>query len=222
MFTSILLRYLRHRLSHRTYANVCFELNSHRAHQGSLGLAPSRKLHLGAGTRQIAGWLNVDAVGGDLSLDFRQPLPFADKSFDVIVSQHVIEHLDIEHELPPLLHELFRVMADNAILWLSVPDLETVCKCYTNGEAGKLLSDIQSRHPSFGLNGLPESQVVNWLFHQGGEHKNLFDYAILQSLLLRAGFSQIERSDEKALLSDMPDFPPRKDDFLSLYVMAKK
>src|SRR5687767_12152900 len=78
------------------------------------------QLHLGSGDRKITGWLNVDLVDSDLNLDIAKgKLPFPDQQFQVIVSQHVIEHLTIEDELIPLLKECFRTLKPGGELWLS-------------------------------------------------------------------------------------------------------
>src|SRR5712691_8767787 len=46
----------------------------------------SPKLHLGCGTRLVPGWMNVDVVGGDCTVDLAcGSLPWEDATFDVIV-----------------------------------------------------------------------------------------------------------------------------------------
>jgi hypothetical protein len=51
---------------------------------------------------------------------------------------------------------------------------------------------------------------------------NLFDFPLLKYVLGRAGFDDCVRVDEKDLLERFPDFPPRRDDYQSLYVRATK
>jgi SAM-dependent methyltransferase len=87
-------------------------------------LEPScNKLHLGCGSRRVAGWLNVDVIGSDYDIDFITRLPWRSDSFSAIVSQHVIEHLELFGELVPLLSELRRVLQPGGQIWLSCPDM---------------------------------------------------------------------------------------------------
>src|SRR5207237_6970090 len=70
---------------------------------------PHPRLHLGCGARRIGGWLNVDIQCSDFDVDLSRPLPWRTAQFDAIVSQHVVEHLDLKRELLPLLQELRRI-----------------------------------------------------------------------------------------------------------------
>jgi len=183
--------------------------------------AYSNKLHLGCGKRIINGWLNVDIENSDYNVDLGAGvLPWADKSFDAVVSQHVIEHLDLRSELFPLMKEIRRVMKKNGELWISCPDILKACESYLNHRMLDLIEDRKTRFPNYNLHGAPPSQFINDLFHQGGKHKNLFDYEILSWLLASTGFSEVERVDEHALLDRFPEFPHRGDDSQSIYVRA--
>jgi predicted SAM-dependent methyltransferase len=48
---------------------------------------------------------------GDLTIDLREPLPFADGSARSIYSEHTLEHFYREHDAPNLLRECHRVLA---------------------------------------------------------------------------------------------------------------
>src|SRR5436190_19851059 len=136
-------------------------------------LPPSNKLHFGCGERHTPGWTNVDLVNSPFDIDLASALPWRDGVFDAIASQQVIEHLDQERELVPLLRELHRVARPGCELWLSCPDLEKVCRGYVQDQGHGLLIDRNTRYPTQFPEGMPSSQVINVLFHQGGEHKNL-------------------------------------------------
>lgn len=181
------------------------------------------QLHLGCGDRHLSGWLNVDLWGSDLNLDIASgSLPFPDQCFEVIVSQHVIEHLTIEDELIPLLSECHRNLKQGGSIWLSTPDMEKAIHSYVDHRNRDMIEDRQSRMPHWNLDGLPDQHFMNDLFHQALEHRNLFDFDLLKWTLEQAGFSDIERVDEAALLSAYPDFPARRDDYQSVYVKARK
>ena len=181
------------------------------------------QLHVGCGTRRVAGWLNVDLAGSDQDVDLSRPLPWARGHFRAVVSQHVIEHLELRRELIPLLRELRRVCRAGAEIWLSTPDLEVVCRGYLADRGRALVADRLSRHPGWEKQfaGVPVQQVVNYLFHQMGQHKNLFDLELLAWALAQGGFGSCERVREADLLACFPEFPPRHDDAQSLCVRAR-
>jgi predicted SAM-dependent methyltransferase len=213
-------------LSRRTRRGLRFDLMRLRArlkHWGA-GLVPARPLlHLGCGERRIPGFLNVDVVGSEYDVDLGSgKLPWADGSFDAVVAQQVIEHLDLEMELPRLLAEIRRVLRPGGQLWLSCPDMERVCRAYLADGGASLLRDRLKRWPEFSMGDMPPQQMVNVVFHQSGEHLNLFDYSLLAWLLERQGFNAPVRVAEADLLRRFPEFPLRNDDDISLYVRAEK
>jgi len=185
-------------------------------------LPPTNKLHFGCGQRRPPGWTNVDLVNSPFDIDLASPLPWSDGVFDAIASQQVIEHLDQEAELIPLLKELYRVARPGCEMWLSCPDLEKVCRGYLQDQGDGLLRDRNTRYPVQFPEGMPASQVINVLFHQGGEHKNLYDFALLRWLLKESGFTGVERQDEASFLKRFPEFPPRGDDLVAIYVRARR
>jgi predicted SAM-dependent methyltransferase len=183
----------------------------------------ARRLHLGCGNRRVDGWLNCDVSGSEFDLDLAVgQLPFPDSSTDVIVMQHVIEHLDLHDQLIPLFRELYRMFAEGGRLWLSCPDLAKVCAAYLDDRGRALREDRRRRWPDYSLRGAPIQHFVNDLFHQNGEHRNLFDIELLTWALNRAGFLSVQRVTEADLLAAHPEFPPRCDDVQSLYVVASK
>jgi predicted SAM-dependent methyltransferase len=181
------------------------------------------KLHLGCWNRKIDGWLNVDVTNSDYDVDLAcGVLPFPSDHFTVIASQHVIEHLEMRLELIPLLRECNRVMKKGGEIWLSCPDMGKVCRGYGTDKGADLLKDKASRVPGYDLGSAPVQQVINELFHQDGEHRNLFDFELLKWVLERAGFSSVTDVDESKFLAAFPEFLERKDDLQTLYVSAKK
>lgn len=191
-------------------------------HHGRRHPPASDHLHLGCGDRRVPRWLNVDLVRSDFDLDLAcGELPWPDDVFDVVVSQQVVEHLDVLHELLPLLREVHRVSRPGAELWLACPDLAKVCRAYVEDRGRGLLRDRLTRWPEFSLRGLPAQHMVNELFHQGGQHKNLFDFEYLQWLLEQVGFGDCVRHLEADLLARFPEFPRRDDDFHSVYASAR-
>src|SRR5207248_8559917 len=95
-------------------------------------------LHLGCGGQIKVGWINVDVKrGADLTLDIRERLPFSDKSFNVIYSEHFLEHVDYPTDITRLLSECYRILAPGGVFTFGVPDGEMVLRHYvdrTNAE----------------------------------------------------------------------------------------
>lgn len=181
------------------------------------------KLHLGCGKRIIKNFLNVDLQNSEINIDLTsRKLPFPNETFEVILSQHVIEHLDLHLELEPLLKELHRVLKETGFIYLSCPCIKKICESYINDGCKTLVESRKKRFPRWSLKGYPNVQIINELFHQGIEHKNLFDYDLLSYSLRKCGFSNVKEIDEKFLLDKIYDLPRRLDEEQTLYVCASK
>ncbi len=221
--------YIKSKFSQRSFENfksASFEYKrlATRAFQKKRKSTASQpNLQLGAGIRKVNGFINVDLSGADVNLDLTyKTLPWKDNSFKNIVSQHLIEHLYIKDELIPLLKELYRILEKNGSVWLATPDLEKICRSYMEHKCADLVADRKKRMPEWNFEDYPTQHMMNDLFHQEGEHKNLFDFELLSWILNQAGFDQIEKISEKDLLSQFPGFPERNDELQSLYVKAVK
>lgn len=104
------------------------------------GTAPLRLLEVGTGSGGIAHWFGthpsgrysvdaVDVVDNRLVREgFRYHvvtdtrLPFADASFDIVLSNHVIEHVGGRPEQLAHLAELRRVLREDGVGYLAVPN----------------------------------------------------------------------------------------------------
>ncbi|ANW17160.1 glycosyl transferase family 2 [Streptomyces clavuligerus] len=204
-------------------ARLRARLRQRRWARGTRSAPVPRGVHLGCGARRVPGWLNCDVSGSECDIDLAAGrLPFADGSVDAVVMQHVVEHLELKGQLIPLLRELYRVCSDDAVLWLSCPDLAKVCAAYTADRGRALKEDRCRRWPDYSLDGAPVQQFVNDLFQARGRHRNLFDLELLAWALEQAGFRSVERIAEADLLAAHPGFPPRHDDEQSLYVRVCK
>ncbi len=184
---------------------------------------PHAKLHLGCGFKRVEGWHNVDVLGSDQNVDLAcGKLPWNNEVFDLVISQQVIEHLEIDIELEPLLKELHRCMKEGGEIWLACPDMEKVCRNYMEDGGASLVKDRISRHKNFSMNGVPDQHIINILFHQNYEHRNLFDFELLKWLMEKTGFSNITKESESSFNTRCPDIPQRHDDYMALYVKGFK
>jgi len=80
-----------------------------------------RKLNIGCGTDIRDGWINMDIAalpGVDMVHNIENlPLPFEDNSFDEVLCQDILEHV----EYIPILKEIHRIMRPKAVLVIRVP-----------------------------------------------------------------------------------------------------
>ncbi len=91
-----------------------------------------RKLNCGCGSRIAPGWTNIDVYSSGSqvqSVNLLKRWPFADGSFDVAYSSHVLEHFS-PAEADHLISEVRRVLRSGGILRTVVPDLEATCREY--------------------------------------------------------------------------------------------
>ncbi|SIT35927.1 hypothetical protein BN2475_60007 [Paraburkholderia ribeironis] len=156
------------------------------------------KLHLGCGAQRFPGWVNIDARGGDIRMDLRWPLPFADKTVHCVFACHVAEHLYREDELPALLHEVRRVLTPSGVLRLVVPDIEQCLRAYVAGDdrffADRALTWSWSRNCRTRLDHFLGYAGAQQLLENLDGHLYGYDFDTLALVLREAGFTQVERS----------------------------
>ena len=80
------------------------------------------KLHLGAGTKILSGYINHDLVpltGIDLVHDLESyPWPLEDNSIDEIIAENILEHID---NIVRFMEEIHRITRMGAIIKIDVP-----------------------------------------------------------------------------------------------------
>lgn len=117
------------------------------------------KLNLGCGPQVLDGWVNVDyALGARLMKlpllravnrklrvfnvdwderifvhDLTKPFPWSSGSADVVYSSHTLEHLSKE-DGRRFLSECHRVLRDDGVIRIVVPDLRSLIDDYTQGQ----------------------------------------------------------------------------------------
>jgi len=176
------------------------------------------KLHLGCGWRNFGeGWINID--GGDYEhLHYKDitKLPFEDSSVELIYASHVLEYFD-RIEVENLLREWRRVLKDDAVLRLAVPDFESMTKLYSRGESlEKFLG------PLFGRMKMGDSIIY---------HKTTYDLKSLSTVLNNCGFYDIKkynwRDTEHSMFDDhsqayIPHMDKENGTLISLNIECKK
>lgn len=85
-------------------------------------------INLGCGAHFHEDWVNVDfAVTGKnvIAHDLNRGIPFQNDSFDVVYHSHVLEHFSKE-KAEIFIRECYRVLKNNGILRVVIPDLEQI------------------------------------------------------------------------------------------------
>jgi predicted SAM-dependent methyltransferase len=179
-------------------------------------------LHLGCGTKYLAGFVNIDGNlfnKIDLWLDVRNGLPFRSNSIDSIYSTHMFEHFYTD-ELNRLLQECVRVLKNGGGMRLVVPSLENAIAAYTQQRSEWFYDSFPRHFDSLG------GRFSNFVFCDG-QHRTAFDFSYFDEVLHQAGFREVEKSAEaKSRLygSSVPPYEPQDSTDLphSLYVEAFK
>jgi predicted SAM-dependent methyltransferase len=152
-----------------------------------------RLLHLGAGENVLPEWLNTDLHDygrTDLVyLDVRKPFPLPDASFDVVFSEHMLEHLTYA-EGQRCLQECLRILRTGGRIRIATPSLERLARLYDGGE-------LQERYVRWVVETLePELRaplpgaVLNNFFRSWG-HRFIYDPQTLRHALGEAGFVDV-------------------------------
>jgi predicted SAM-dependent methyltransferase len=187
----------------RSMRAVASEFDIQRRHRRAVGAARHirgpLKLNLGCGDGIKKGWVNIDlfADGADLSLDLREPLPFAGDTATVIYTEHFLEHLEFPNEVMSLLREAHRVLHSGGVLRVGVPDAGNLLIAYANGDRERFGQAWNPRYPDWLV--IPMHRL-NYCFRQAGEHKYAYDQEILIKALRDCGFHDVQRSEFSPLL----------------------
>jgi predicted SAM-dependent methyltransferase len=153
----------------------------------------NRKLHIG-GQVKAAGWEILDANPGpivDHVANARDLSVFPDRTFERIYASHVVEHFDYNGELVATLTEWHRVLVPAGILYVSVPDLDTLSRLFLDRQS----LSIEDRF-----------LVMRMIF---GGHIDKYDYHLvglneefLGHFLRLAGFPHVDRVERFGMFND--------------------
>jgi predicted SAM-dependent methyltransferase len=200
------------------------------------------KVNLGCGLAVTAGWVNIDGSLNALVSTLPRPLyrlayrltgasryysedeycrllrdhyfihhdlahsiPLANGVADFVYSSHFLEHL-FRRDGENILAESFRVLKPGGTIRVVVPDLAYALSLYSAGEKEKMLLD----------NFFVEDDDSYY-----ARHKYMYDFAMLDDALKRAGFHDIRRCEfRKGHAPDLASLDNRPDE--SLFVEATR
>jgi predicted SAM-dependent methyltransferase len=170
-----------------------------------------RKLQLGAAEHVLPGWLNTDLHGYSrddvVYLDVRRRFPLPDASFDLVYSEHMLEHLTYG-EGQHCLREAHRVLRPGGTIRIATPSLERLAALYSGGAAAQRYARwaIETLDPEL-AEPLPGA-VINNFFRSWG-HRFIYDPQTLRHALIEAGFVDVQEAPLGELerhLADLPEF----------------
>jgi predicted SAM-dependent methyltransferase len=160
------------------------------------------RVNIGCGAEGHPGWVNVDVIaaeGVNCIYDCRTGLPFADASVRCIFTEHFFEHIDYTEEVPRFLADCHRALVPGGVIRIIVPDGEKYLRAYCAdgwddlAVVRRLTPDHSDAH--FGSRFHTKMEVVNASFRQYFEHKFAYDFATLEFVLRRYGFTDVQRQE---------------------------
>jgi len=171
-----------------------------------------RRLQLGAGDHPHADWLNTDlhdyGRGDELVyLDVRKRFPLPDASFDVVYSEHMIEHLTYA-EGQRCLQECLRVLRPGGRIRIATPSLQRLAALYDGGETADRYVHWAVRTLQPEVDAPLPGVVINNFFRSWG-HRFVYDPQTLRHALGAAGFVGIEEvplGEFERHLAEVPEF----------------
>jgi predicted SAM-dependent methyltransferase len=148
-----------------------------------------KRLHFGAGSEIIPGFLNSDMLG-NLPINICRKLPFGDDQIDLIYTSHLVEHVHKE-DFKFFLRETRRILKPRGAHIIATPTIE---KAATNvyGNGIDVLSTLMEPHrPFMQEDFLCPAHYLNHLM-RWYDHKWLYDKCLISGLALEADYSQVE------------------------------
>ena len=155
---------------------------------------PARKLQIGAGGNNMAGWLNTDIEPwtGQAYLDAGKRFPLPDASFRYAFSEQLIEHLSYEDGLG-MLRECKRILQPGGKIRIATPNLLRFIELFQEGKTDVMRRFIDEKVKWHGWPSVttPECLILNFQM-RSWEHKFLYDPQTLRHSLETAGYRQIQ------------------------------
>ena len=152
-----------------------------------------RCLQIGGGPYSIKRWLNGDKISGDIYLNARRPLPFADGSFDYVFTEHFFEHLSLNNGVS-FLREVNRILKPGGVLRQSTPSLAAVIDIYLDRHPEVSSEKVLERHFSIHHTERPfrsRAIHINEVMRFWG-HQFLYDHETIETLCRDTGFINLK------------------------------
>ena len=181
-----------------------------------------KKLHIGCGSNLLDGWLNADynvASSDVFNLDASKIFPIESDVFDIIFSEHMIEHINFYQGLS-MLNECRRTLKPGGRIRITTPDLGFLIGLYVQNKSKLQLDYIKWASSNFIKNEIfTDTMIINNFVRDWG-HLFIYDFKTIKHSLEMVGFINIEnfRLNESNLaeLSNLENEKRMPDGFLQL------
>ena len=141
------------------------------------------------------GWINIDILDlkdfaqkqayNFLQHDIRKGLPYKDNSVDLIITNHMIEHINrIEGEM--FLKECYRILKPEGILRVSTPDTKLITQQYLDGQI------MEYKYINVGVETAKDEAEAYYNLLLAG-HKTIYDEKSLIKIMEHVGFNETIR-----------------------------
>ena len=168
------------------------------------------KLNIG-GKEKKEGWhvLNIQKKdGADFIGDISDLSQFKDDSIEEIYASHVFEHIN-QKNINKTLLGINRILKKNGKFYISVPDMDILCKMFTDKTNTPQIK-IHALRMIFG------GQTDEYDFHYFG-----YNFDLLSNLLKKNGFKDVERVQKFSIFDDTSNYAPYGE-LISLNLIAIK
>ena len=153
-----------------------------------------KKLHIGCGSNLLEGWLNADynVDSSDVfNLDAAKIFPINSDAFDIIFSEHMIEHINYYQGLS-MLNECRRVLKPGGRIRITTPDLGFLIGLYTENKSKLQLDYIEWASSNFIQNKIfTDTMIINNFVRDWG-HLFIYDFKTIKYSLEMVGFINVE------------------------------
>lgn len=153
------------------------------------------KVHLGA-THDLPGFLNSQ-VCGRVPIDLASPLPFPDRSIDLLYSSHVVEHLH-RRQFRSFLAECKRVLKPGGICIVATPSLGKLIRVLYGDDANARATLLERGRRHSWEDFHTPGQQINITMRAFG-HRWLYDADYMVATGLALGFGEIRVIDNMNL-----------------------
>ncbi len=151
------------------------------------------KLHLGCGNKHITGFINIDARKtneADEVDDVKTLSKYENNSINLIYASHLLEHMT-RIEYTSVLTRWYKLLKNDGILRIAVPDIEQVFNHYAKYKDLRILRGLLWGGQTYGFN-----------YHYCG-----WDFNTLKADLEKVGFKKVKKYDwRKTEHSHIDDF----------------
>lgn len=155
------------------------------------------KLHIGG--KQIKdGWkiLNIQKLDGvDFVGSISDLSQFDNDTIEEIYASHVVEHVD-QKNIKKTLNGIYRILKEGGKFYISVPDLDVLCKIFINDKAPPKVK-FHVMRMMFG------GQTDEHDYHYFG-----WNFLFMKDFLIESGFKKVERVKSFSIFNDTSDYAP--------------